>query len=352
MVEGEKPGRTRTLERVVLSTDGVSPSQRFDFWRSCFFAVNEVEVTKDAIGSFTACSEQWRLGPFLLGLNTTPERRLLRSADRIRRDDLDHWIIRVSCNSTGMFQTKGATYACGPGAISVTSLGDGYVEHRTAGDWIALIFTRDAFPQLTSRLERLGSAPLPQTGTGGLLTDYLMALSVRVRTAPAAQGEALAEMTRAMLAGCLPAAETSEPDIASDLVQRARIERAIRRNIGSARLDVSRLCTLTGISRSSLYRMFETTGGVAAYVRRLRLRMVDEDLRNPELASLTIATLAERRGFHCAASFSRSYRETFGRSPRETREATTRGLQIDRAEPRRAPAVPAGLQPLLVDLLP
>lgn len=342
---------TGPIERVVISTDDVDPPVRFEAWRDRFMAVNDVQIARDAEPGFEARSEQWRLGPFLLGVNTTPARQLVRTGTQCSRDGLDHWVIQMSPDARGVVRANGRTHLCRPGTVNVVSLGESYVEDWTSGNWVGLIFPRGAFPDLTSRLEVLGFGPLPSSAANALLADYLLSLSVRLPVATAHQIPAFADMTRAILNGCVPdvAAPASDSDRVGDLVRRAEVERVIRRNIGSARLDVSRLCALARVSRSTLYRIFESEGGVAAYIRRLRLGLVDEDLRNPDLGGETVASLAQQRGFHCAASFSRSYRDAFGRSPRETREAVVAG---DRPlQPARLPA-PPGLRPSIVDLLP
>jgi AraC-like DNA-binding protein len=100
---------------------------------------------------------------------------------------------------------------------------------------------------------------------------------------------------------------------------RRRIERIIRDEHSSARLDARRICALSGVSRSTLYRIFEDTGGVAAYVRTLRLRLVHDDLVDSDLAHVPINSIAARHGLHCAASFNRIFRRAFGKSPGEVR---------------------------------
>jgi AraC-like DNA-binding protein len=111
------------------------------------------------------------------------------------------------------------------------------------------------------------------------------------------------------------------------------VSRIIRENIGSARLDARRICALTGLSRSALYRLFEGESGVAAHVRAIRLGLVMDDLLDPALRDEPISAIAERRGFHCAASFNRTFRRAFGRTPSEARAAA---LSRGACDPMRA----------------
>jgi AraC-like DNA-binding protein len=100
-----------------------------------------------------------------------------------------------------------------------------------------------------------------------------------------------------------------------------RAERVIRANLASARLDSRRIAALAGISRTTLYRLFEDVGGVAAHVRRLRLDAVHAALTDAEQARRPIAAIAAEAGFHCVASFNRSFKARFGAAPGEVRAA-------------------------------
>ena len=94
---------------------------------------------------------------------------------------------------------------------------------------------------------------------------------------------------------------------------RARVERVIEERLGSAMLTVVNLCRWTGMSRSSLYRLFDDDGGVQAFIRTRRLARVAEELRNREAGR--VADIAERWGFCDAAYLARVFREVHGVTP-------------------------------------
>ncbi len=75
------------------------------------------------------------------------------------------------------------------------------------------------------------------------------------------------------------------------------------------------------------------------YVQSRRLELVRADLADPDLASEPIARIAERRGFFCAASFSRAFRRTYGMTPRDmrttSRPRTTLGTRLPAARLER-----------------
>jgi AraC-like DNA-binding protein len=210
----------------------------------------------------------------------------------------------------------------------VTSFAEPYVEDRTAGDWVCLIFSRDAFPDITKRLEAMASRLFPPSATTGVLADHILSLAARLPAAGVEEEPALAEMTRSILAGCLSRTDPSaDIEGAGDAVRRAEVERVIRRNLGSARLDVDRICALARVSRSTLYRMFEGEGGVARYIQRCRLMAVQAALTDPA-CDRPIGAIAEDYGFYDPSAFSRSFRREFGMSPSEARASGTPAARI------------------------
>ena len=304
--------------RLVISTDGIAPSDRFEWWRSAFGTVHKVEVDMARRGNFAARGEHWRLGQILVGRYRTPARTVVRTRADIRRDDADHWILRVVRQGVLLSNVQGSQARAVPRQLLLSTFGEGYREEYSAGEWTAVMIPRDALPALAA------CAPGVKSGVkAGLLADFILSLDRRLPEALPADLTVVAELTRTMVAGCLlggnaPRALTPAERLA---VLREVVDRVIRQNIGSARLGPERICAHAGISRSALYRVFEEQGGVAAHVQNLRLEGVHADLCDPRMAGEAIASLAARWGLHNAASFSRAFRRRFGYTPREVRAA-------------------------------
>jgi AraC-like DNA-binding protein len=97
------------------------------------------------------------------------------------------------------------------------------------------------------------------------------------------------------------------------------------------------LCHLVGISRSNLYRLSESEGGVASYIQHHRLTEAHSRLSD-SMNTQSIVSMAYDLGFTDSSSFSRAFRAMFGVSPREMR--ATR-LKLDAP----CPTSPARLTP-------
>ena len=76
------------------------------------------------------------------------------------------------------------------------------------------------------------------------------------------------------------------------------------------------------MSRSKLYRLFESSGGVAHFINRERLREAHYRLSSYRFAR-SIHAIGNEVGFADHSTFSRAFRREFGYSPTEARE---RGL--------------------------
>jgi AraC-like DNA-binding protein len=107
--------------------------------------------------------------------------------------------------------------------------------------------------------------------------------------------------------------------------------RYIDRHLDQATLTPDSIAKAFGVSRASLYRLFEPLGGVAAYVKERRLERIRELILSSD-DKPRFAGLAESHGFSSAAHFSQAFRERFGCTPGEVRE------QRDQGSPDASPA--------------
>lgn len=308
------------IERVSLSTDSVAPKDRFEWWRGEFNALHKVEVAPGGRRSFSAHGEHWLLGPILIGRYVTPARRVVRTPVDVRRSDVDHWVLRVATRGVLTCRAPSGDFHVIPGQVALGSFGQSYSDDYSAGEWIAAMIPRHVLPGL-SALPAARAAGILSGPTSGLLGDFLISLVQRLPDARPSDLPVIAETALAMISASLIGASASCDEMRSErsILVRARVERLIRANIASARLNPARICALAGISRSTLYRLFEDRGGVAAYVQAMRLKRVYAQLINPHLASNTIASLAAGQGMYNAAAFNRAFRQHFGCTPSEVR---------------------------------
>jgi AraC-like DNA-binding protein len=117
------------------------------------------------------------------------------------------------------------------------------------------------------------------------------------------------------------------------------IRRHIDQHLTLTSLNADSLAKRFGLSRASLYRLFEPVGGVAGYIRKARLERAYRELMASENSSRRIGPIAYSLGFRNVSAFNRLFKAHYGVSPREARERT----------PRFAPAIPALASPAVED---
>ena len=149
----------------------------------------------------------------------------------------------------------------------------------------------------------------------------MRSLISRLPLMTAEEGTAAAAGSVAMIAACFQPAAATFARAKSELLDSLLVQmrRHIAQRLREGELDVDTLCRVFGISRATLYRLFEPFGGVATYIHNQRLSHVFTALMNPLQNHCRISEIAHDWGFSSESHFSRSFRKAFGMSPSEAR---------------------------------
>lgn len=297
--------------------------QAWKAWYGRVFDTSPLHVDDEG---FSARARAWTLNGFAVNIVEAPGLSVVRTNALIRREPVDHWAITLSKRNATWLDSGGATLAAPSGVPFVVSLGQPMKNEREADDRIQLYLSRDSFHGIGTLLDACCLTPLQPAGAT-LLADYMRLL---VRNLPSLDTEdalRLTDATRAMIAACLaPSAHRVgeiQPLINVTLMERVR--RAIRRHLHSSTLGSDLICREAATSRSQLYRLLESEGGVGHYIQKQRLSEAFAMLCD-QSATRTIAAIAEMLCFADSSSFARAFRREFGVSPSDVRDAAQGGL--------------------------
>lgn len=157
------------------------------------------------------------------------------------------------------------------------------------------------------------------------LSSYLLLLLRSLSAFNAVDVPKVVSATTSLVTACLSPSRDHvvEAQRPMDLVQLDRAAKIIAERLADRDLTPDQLCRQLGISRSSLYRLFEPVGGVSSYVRRQRLLKTREMLSD-RADRRTISSIAEEWSFTDPSAYSRMFRKEFGITPREAREKDRR----------------------------
>ncbi|MBU1303942.1 MAG: helix-turn-helix domain-containing protein [Alphaproteobacteria bacterium] len=299
------------------SADG-DPAQAFAGWQAAVAPVFDVAPAFPD-QPFAATYDSYHLGDILIGLGTFDATAFTRSLDKAKRDGLDYVLIQVytAGGYSGHLDDRPVTVH----PRDLVTL-DMTRETRTvslASSNITVLLPRDL---VKSRQIPHGLMTRGPRGAvlGGMLADHLIGLSQRLHTMPLSTGAAAAVATLALYEAALdPIEEMLEAAVEPqrDLLFQ-RVRRLIDARITSGKIDIASLAADLGVSRSTLYRLFEPQKGVEAYITDRRLAHVRRALSD-ENDTRRIGTIAAAYGFDDHSNFSRIFKRRYGQTPADLR---------------------------------
>lgn len=302
-----------------------SPEAAFWAWRriaAIFFDVALVHPA--ALDSFAVEVDSHNLGPVVIARIAASAQVFRRSAFTIARTGMDHYLVQLYRRGGYAGRAGEREIRVRPGDTCILDMAQTLHTEAEAFDNITLVLPRATLAPLVRTPEALHGVVLAgETPLGRLLADHLVGLQEMAAQLSQAEAQPLLQATAMLVAACaMPAmAARQEGHGAVHTPSLVLIRRFIENNLASATLSPELLTRQFGVSRPTLYRLFEPYGGVASYIRRRRLDRCFQEITAAVPERRRIAEIAYGWGFRNEAAFSRSFREAFGMSPREARLA-------------------------------
>ncbi|MGE6740513.1 helix-turn-helix domain-containing protein [Allorhizobium pseudoryzae] len=303
-----------------FSTDMVENEHRFEAFRSRINTMFDMQdPDPDARRSFAGGIESVNMGAMLISSMRTQTFRFERPRQRLVRDFLDHILLRVDL--AGPLDQNGR-----PAALTVLDLGRVSEGGMTPAHNVSVVFSRASLGPAAEDISRLHGESLTYP-TAIFLADHILSLfrmgrNVEAETVP----QELLSLTPTLVAACLDPQQISirraRNDIDTMMLVRARD--FIQSNLSSPMLTPDLVAREIGVSRATLYRLFDPAGGVARVIREARIKAAARSLTRAG-ADTRIGDIAHAFCFASDAHFSRAFKAQFGCTPREFRTALTEG---------------------------
>lgn len=306
--------------------DGVPEKERFDLWRESISCVFEVEADKEVRSdNFHAEIDANMFGSVMLARTRTLQQRWERSPRLMARDGMDHYMIQLYEKGDMLWETKTGTQTFPTDGLVIFDLAQTVVSRTNNFTNISLFIPRTMLEeQLASADDQhlrvlTGEEPMVQ-----LLRDHMSSLKALSHRMTARQAVEIAPATVGLASACLNAAISPDtPDQASG-VKFAKLtwaRRFIEANLGDPGLSVAVICRKMGISRTKLYELFESFGGIGSYIRDRRLRQALIALTDKACAHHSIYDIALTACYESDAAFVRAFRRRYGVTPNDVRQA-------------------------------
>jgi AraC-like DNA-binding protein len=310
-----------------FSTQSLPPSEQFEAWHGWYGPVFEAVSLASAREGFAATNDNWTVGGFTVSRVESPPNSVARAPSFIRRNPVDHWVITLSKQSESHVKARNMELEVPPGVPFILSLGEEmYIGRKKREERVQLLMSRDCFGAVAPVLDAANGVAL-DSPHGKLLADYMTLLETSLSNLAAEDASRLKDAVQAMVEACVaPSADRLvKAGSQINLTLMERVRRAVGKHLRSHTLGPDKLCREAATSRSQLYRLLEPEGGVAAYIRRRRLRESFAILCDVSNNS-SIAAIAEMLCFADGSSFTRAFRREFGMSPKEVRATSLGGL--------------------------
>lgn len=304
---------------------GAVERKSFSEWRNCLAGAFELGgAHADGVDPemvFVARTT----GRYMIGDTSAPPHRLSRATGAIAEGATEALGIRLQLSGAVLGEVGDRRVAIRAGDVFFFDLQQNFDLQITAGAEhardICLWVPRSRILAAFGRDDVLHGLVLAGvSAAGAMIGGGLKILAEQAPKLSVAEMDALCEGLVALAANTLgPVLASPRGTVMSPAAAFVTIRRYIDRNLRSPHLDVDRLADIFGVSRASLYRLFEPVGGVASYIRKARLRLAYQEILGSEVSGRRIGPIAFSLGFKNVSAFNRAFRDQYGVSPREAR---------------------------------
>ncbi|MBV9904617.1 MAG: helix-turn-helix domain-containing protein [Alphaproteobacteria bacterium] len=316
--------RRSRLQSSLFRTDTLLPSERFGAWRESMrvFLDSSLSVHEQA-DQFVGEVEGYLIDDILLTRGMASRQKYDRAAPKIARDSLDHYMVQIFLGGHTQVALGRRSVRSIDNHPIAFDLGDILDSYNSDFDLVCVVIPRTRLAPLLLRPDSVqAQIPDTRTGAGALLAGYMRNLYLM---APSLTPPEAANAARALLELVASALNGAHPnDTAAHAANQAlllKAQRMVRENLASPALTPEAIALAVGMSRSALYELFQPVGGVANYVREMRLRRCLGEIMSARHAHEQVSEIAYRWGFTNAAHFTRAFKTRFGRTPSDARES-------------------------------
>lgn len=298
--------------------------EAFERYRDLYARGSDVERTSDP---FFARVRSWRLDRTLLFAREYGGVRH-RRRERVASDGFDHFVLHHVVSGTLVGGRYGATVKIAPGETLLLDTREAMESTARHAGLITVSVARDAVRAAAGSLDNLHGWRIG-VEEGALLCALLRAL---VQQAPRLPPGAQPAVTRTLVDLLSVAINPSGTGARSDFyrleyVRREAAQRLIELRLADRDFSVQDIVNETGVSRASLYRLFESSGGVARFIQLRRLQHLRDRLDDRAFDTCSLAELAPKSGFSGESHAGRQFKQAFGVSPGAYRAASIRSAQ-------------------------
>jgi AraC-like DNA-binding protein len=302
----------RMIESLNFSTGVFAPAERFARYRD-FYASGADAV--DLATPVNAQVEAWRFGGLILY-----ERRLTgvgteRLAPRVRHNQFDHFTLQINLGGEVHADGGPGFRAVRPGEILLMDMAKPMRSRYPDAHLVTMTLPRTVAQAATHSVDALHGLIIPAFYAAPLTAFLLSSIKQVDRLRQGVDLNTSGQLTHLLaraLCGMGLGRKVERDDLDDERLTVAL--QYIRLHLADEALSPTRVARATGISRATLYRLFDDSGGVRKYIQERRLAQLKRSLSDPNLDQ-PVSTLAYDAGFADESHANRSFSKEFGQPP-------------------------------------
>lgn len=311
--------------RTELSTSAVPAADAFTYWRDMICATF-VRLDAAPVGeaAFAGRIEYVPLGDLEMSTVTAGGQRVRRTRTLVARDDEEYLLASIQLNGRGQVEQDDRVAPLSAGDVAFYDSTRPYTLHFD-----------DSFTQLVVQVPKaalsvtdtraLTACRLGRSGPGGVVAAFFTSLQQSMKDSPAESTGLLQQGIGLLSTAAGIAGRAARPDAAGvDALTRLRVLDFIRAHLDDPGLGATQVALRCGVSRRTLYRVFDGEG-VAARIRAMRIERAKQLL----LASphRPVGRVGAECGFASESGFHRAFRAATGHTPAQYRQLYTCGMR-------------------------
>ncbi|MCV0351408.1 MAG: helix-turn-helix domain-containing protein [Nitratireductor sp.] len=306
-----------------FDVNGLPDAEKFAAWRESISTVFEVEADKQTRnnGSFYASLSAFMHGGHMLVQTSSVTQHWKRSDEIIGRDGMDHYMIQLYQYGSMRYTHRNVQREVNAGDLIIFDNAQSMSIATSDMTTLTLIVLRADLAPLLNKPDDQHLRHITMNEPAALmLRNHLLLMHELSASFTLSQAVSLNPASLALVAACLNAPdETLGENSAIRVAKAVVVRRFVIQNLSNPLLSPEFIVQSLGMSRSTLYKLFEELGGVAKFIRDQRLRRVRMILADPTHDHKQMKEICKELGFSNDSAFSRRFKQRYGMSASDYR---------------------------------
>lgn len=278
---------------------------------------------------FSARSEVFFLPDLTVSCTVSTASRFTRTARTVATQGTDQILVVIYRNGHFELTTDGRTRRVEPGEIAFIDLSRPVLVDAPTVDNISFAVSRRALGDVVPFLDAVHGFVRPPDALSRLLRGLMEDIVANSAEMTVVEARGVSGAAIQLVAACLEPLSRQYVEAGRNVVSLVPIKAYIDKHLADPTLGPQTLLEQFGITRSTLYRLFEPLGGVRGYIAQRRLIEAFRRLSDTRYRRERISKLAADLGFSHPSAFTRAFKETFGHAPTEVQAMAENAREQD-----------------------